>query len=165
MTRVVAIIAQGAMGAGIARRLTENGVTVLTSLEGRSDASARRAEAARMQPVDLPAIAAADIILSIVPLAEGLALAQRLSPHLDGAEPIYADCNAVSPETAQRIGAVFRNRDVAFVDAGIIGGPPRPDGYTRCSTSRDRRPDACCRSATTASTSRSRRDRSAPPPR
>ena len=46
---VVAIIAQGAMGAGMAHRLTSHGATVLTSLAGRSPASARRAAAAGMR--------------------------------------------------------------------------------------------------------------------
>ena len=40
----VAIIAQGAMGAGTAARLTANGVDVVTWLEGRSSASRARAE-------------------------------------------------------------------------------------------------------------------------
>ena len=39
MSKVVAILAQGAMGAAVARRLTENGATVITCLEGRGAAS------------------------------------------------------------------------------------------------------------------------------
>jgi len=131
---VVAIIAQGAMGAGMARRLTENGATVLTCLDGRSEASRHRAEAAGMRAVDLPGIAgAADIILSILPPAEAPALAQALAPHLAAAgarKPAYADCNAVSPETVARIAEIVAPTGCAFVDGGIIGGPPRPDGYT-----------------------------------
>lgn len=38
MTPTVAIIAPGAMGAGIGQRLTEHKVTVLTSLAGRTEA-------------------------------------------------------------------------------------------------------------------------------
>ena len=40
MAPVVAVIAAGAMGAAVGRRLTDNGVTVLTSLAGRSAATA-----------------------------------------------------------------------------------------------------------------------------
>ena len=132
MPPVVAIIAQGAMGAGMAARLTQRGVTVLTSLEGRGEASARRAEAAGMKPVGLPEIAGADIILSIVPPADALALAQRLAPPLAaaGTPPVYVDCNAVSPDTARRVAAALPEGRAVFVDGGIIGGPPRPDGYT-----------------------------------
>lgn len=40
----------------------------------------------------------------------------------------FADCNAVSPETAKKIAVLFAGSGIGFVDAGIIGGPPR-DGY------------------------------------
>lgn len=129
----VAIIAQGAMGAGVAGRLTANGATVLTSLSGRSAKSAERAAAAGMRAVADAAIAGeADIILSIVPPAEARALAERLAPHLEASprKPLYADCNAVSPETVRGIAGVIAPTGCAFADAGIIGGPPRPDGYT-----------------------------------
>ena len=45
---VVAIIAPGAMGAGVGKRLTDRGATVLTSLAGRSAATVARAKAAGM---------------------------------------------------------------------------------------------------------------------
>jgi 3-hydroxyisobutyrate dehydrogenase-like beta-hydroxyacid dehydrogenase len=128
----VAIIAQGAMGAGVARRLAEHGVTVLTSLAGRSARSAERAAAAGMRAVEDAAIAAdASVILSICPPAEARALAERLAPHLTAVarKPLYADCNAVSPETVEGIAAVIAATGCPFADAGIIGGPPRPDGY------------------------------------
>jgi len=131
MPPTVAIIAQGAMGAGVARRLTDHGVTVLTSLAGRSARSAERAAAAGMRVVEDAAIADAAIILSIVPPAEARALAERLAPHLAASarKPLYADCNAVSPETVQGIAAAIAPTGCVFADAGIIGGPPRPDGY------------------------------------
>ncbi len=127
MKPVVAIIAQGQMGAAVARRLTHNSVTVLTSLDGRSAESAKRADGAQMKPVALSAIACADIILSIVPPGEAEALAERLAPHLANADakPIYADCNAVNPETVDRIAGIIERSGCAFVDAGIIGGPPK----------------------------------------
>lgn len=132
MSLTVAIIAQGAMGAGIARRLTQNGVAVVTSLAGRSQASANRAAAAGMQPTDAQGVAGADIILSVLPPSEAMALAESLAPYLAKAarKPLYADCNAISPELARRIGEVIAATGCGFVDGGIIGGPPRPDGYT-----------------------------------
>ncbi len=123
----VAIIAQGAMGAAVAKRLTDSGVRVLTSLKGRSAASAERAKTARMIDAADDEIAAADIILSIVPPGEAIALAQRLAPALTSTvkKPVYADCNAVNPDTVRKIAAVIGTTGVPFVDAGIIGGPPR----------------------------------------
>jgi 3-hydroxyisobutyrate dehydrogenase-like beta-hydroxyacid dehydrogenase len=130
MTPTVAIIAQGAMGAACAGRLRDNGVRVVTSLEGRSEASAKRAKAAGMIAVSDNEIAASDFVLSIVPPNEALPLAQRLAPVLTSAnrKPVYADCNAVSPDTVREIAKVIEATGCPFVDAGIIGGPPRP-GY------------------------------------
>jgi hypothetical protein len=59
-TPTVAIVAPGNMGAGVGRRLTENKVTVLTSLAGRSEESAKRAREAGMQPVEDRTLAEAD---------------------------------------------------------------------------------------------------------
>jgi putative dehydrogenase len=129
-TPTVVIIAQGAMGAGVAKRLTDNGVRVLTSLKGRSTASAERAKTAGMIDASDAEIAAADVILSIVPPGDALALAQRLAPALAAAnkKPVYADCNAVSPDSVKQIAAVIAATGAPFADAGIIGGPPRA-GY------------------------------------
>lgn len=128
---VIAVIAAGDMGAGVGRRLSESGCTVLTSLAGRSDASRRRAEAAGMADAPDAEIAGADIILSIVPPGDALALAERLAFALKAspAPGLYVDCNAVSPDTVRRVASVIEAAGARFVDAGIIGAPPRP-GYT-----------------------------------
>ncbi len=125
----VAIIAQGAMGAGTAARLTSNGVNVVTWLEGRSSASRVRAEKAGMRGVDLAGIAAADIILSIVPPSDALALAEQLAPTLKASrnKPLYADMNAVSSSKVEQVAAVIAPTGCTFSDGGIIGPPPRPD--------------------------------------
>ncbi len=128
MSPTVAIVAQGAMGAGVARRLTEHKVTVLTSLKGRSEASAARARAAGMTAVEDRQLAEADFFLSIVPPGEALALAKRLAPALTAAnsKPTYVDCNAVSPATMQQIADVVLETGCPFAAAGIIGPPPKP---------------------------------------
>ena len=71
----IAIIAPGAMGAATAARLHENGVRVLTSLEGRSSASAARAKSAGMIAATDVELGQADIVLSIVPPGDALTLA------------------------------------------------------------------------------------------
>jgi 3-hydroxyisobutyrate dehydrogenase-like beta-hydroxyacid dehydrogenase len=125
---MVAVIAPGAMGAGVAKRLVENGVTVRTWLHGRSAASAARADAAGMVAVDLAGIAEVDLVLSIVPPAEALPLAEALAPALAAASkpPVYVDCNAISPQTAKLVADVMGA--VPFIDAAIIGLPPEPGG-------------------------------------
>jgi putative dehydrogenase len=124
----IAIIAPGAMGAGIAARLAANGAEVVTSLAGRSASSRARAEAAGMRAVADEVLADAAIILSIVPPGEALALARRLAPVLTASreKPAYVDCNAVSPQMAERIAEVIGGTGAPFVDAAIIGPPPEP---------------------------------------
>jgi 3-hydroxyisobutyrate dehydrogenase-like beta-hydroxyacid dehydrogenase len=115
------------MGSAIGKRLTENGLAVVTDLHGRSAESVSRAEAASMTSVTLEALCEADIFLSIVPPGEAESLAQRLAPILARAPKtlVYADCNAVSPQTARKIAAIIERTGCAFVDGGIIGGPPK----------------------------------------
>ena len=128
MTPTVSIVAAGNMGAGVSKRLTENGVAVLTSLAGRSEASAKRAREAGMQAVDDRALMDADFLLSIVPPGEALALARRLVPLLTAAnkKPAYVECNAVSPQTMLEIAEAIAPSGAPFIAAGIIGPPPKP---------------------------------------
>src|SRR5262245_19875216 len=128
MTPVVAVIAPGMMGAGVGKRLTDNGIKVLTSLTGRSAETLERASDAGMTHASDEEIAASDFILSILPPRDAVALAQRFVPALtaSNAKPIYVDCNAVSPQTTERVALALAPTGSPFVDAGIIGGPPQP---------------------------------------
>jgi putative dehydrogenase len=128
MMPVVAVVAPGNMGAAVARRLTEHGVKVLTTLEGRGAASVARAGAAEMTDVPLDRLTEAELVLSILPPAHALSFAQRMAPLLLAAErkPVFVDCNAVSPETVRQIGGVIAAGGSPFVDASIIGLAPKP---------------------------------------
>jgi putative dehydrogenase len=129
MNPVVAVIAPGAMGAPVGKRMVEHGLKVLTSVQGRSAETVARAQAAGLTPASDDEIAGADFILSILPPGDALPLAQRFAPTLaaSNAKPVYVDCNAVSPPTVGRIAATIAPTGCPFVDAGIIGAPPRPD--------------------------------------
>jgi putative dehydrogenase len=130
---VIAIIAQGTMGAGVGRRLRESGAEVRTLLTGRSPASAERARTAGMAAAadERELLAGADFFLSILPPDQAEALARQMAPALTALaeKPVYVDCNALSPQTVQQVAAVVAPTGADFVDAGIIGGPPRP-GYS-----------------------------------
>ena len=127
MNPSIAIVAQGAMGAGIGGRLVKRGLRVVTSLSGRSEASAQRALVAGMVAVSDEECAQADFFLSICPPSEALALAQKMAPLIKrgSKKPIYVDCNAVSPPTKVSIGNVILECGAPFVDVGIIGLPPK----------------------------------------
>lgn len=122
----IAIIAPGEMGSSIGRRLVQNGLTILTSLAGRTARSAARAAHAGLVDAGDDALAACDFVLSIVPPKDALGLAQRLQPALQRAarKPVYVDCNAVSPASVAEIAAIVTAAGATFVDAGIIGPPP-----------------------------------------
>jgi 3-hydroxyisobutyrate dehydrogenase-like beta-hydroxyacid dehydrogenase len=128
MSPVVAVIAPGAMGAAVGKRLTDNGVRVLTALDGRSEETRARAKAAGMTAAQDGDIARADFILSILPPGDALSLAERFVPALraSNAKPVYVDCNAINPRTVDRVAAMIAPSDCPFVDAGIIGQPPKP---------------------------------------
>ena len=125
---VVAVIAPGMMGAAVGKRLVDHGLKVITSLEGRSADTAKRASAAGMAAASDEEIASSDFVLSIIPPGDAVALAQRFAPALtaSNAKPVYVDCNAVAPPTAERVAAAIAPTGCPFVDAAIIGSPPKP---------------------------------------
>jgi 3-hydroxyisobutyrate dehydrogenase-like beta-hydroxyacid dehydrogenase len=128
---VIAVVAMGEMGSGFAQRLTERGARVLTSLAGRSAASEKRAKAAgAVLTDDAGLIAEANMLLSIVPPAVAGATAERFLPLIEKAarKPVYIDCNAIAPQTLAGIAKLFAAKNLPFIDASIIGGPPKPDG-------------------------------------
>jgi len=115
----IAVIAAGTMGAGLAQRLRRHGADVAVTLDGRSAASAKRAAGLSLKDSETALAQWADVVLSILPPGDALALARRLAPVMAG--KIYADCNAVSPATMHAVAAALPG--VRVVDGGIIGNP------------------------------------------
>ena len=144
MNDVIAVIAPGEMGSAVGRTLREGGARVVTTLDGRSEASIARAERAGFAAVDgrERLAAEADFILSIVPPGEALGLARQMAPLLARAarKPVYVDCNAVAPETATRIGDALAATGCAYIDAAIIGPPPAASSRTMFYASGDAAP-------------------------
>ncbi|KAJ3497152.1 hypothetical protein NLJ89_g10388 [Agrocybe chaxingu] len=128
---VIALIAAGAMGAAVGRKLVEAGNTVLTNPEGRSDATrSRAAEAGMINASWADIVQKADILLSIVPPRDAVALAKRVlnevtsRPTAEKRPLIFADCNAINVDTVKTIAGLFADAAVVFLDGCIIGGPP-----------------------------------------
>ncbi|KAG9316205.1 6-phosphogluconate dehydrogenase C-terminal domain-like protein [Chiua virens] len=120
-----AVVAAGSMGSAVAMRLTSAGCTVFTNLDGRSELTRQRAKEAGMIDVSLTdLVVEANWILSILPPRDAVSFAEKVR----GAALMFADCNAVSPETVKQIAAIFAGTGIKLIDAGIIGGPPR-DSY------------------------------------
>ena len=128
----IAILSPGDMGGGVGAALAEHGHDVITCVAGRSQETQARARRLGFRlGADLESLLAeADIVLSILPPEAALGLARDVAAAMrrSGHAPPYADCNAVSPETARAIGALFEGTGAPFIDAGIIGAAPRPGG-------------------------------------
>lgn len=126
----VAILAPGDMGHAVAKVLKAGGLQVITCLAGRSARTRALAESAGVRDVgdDAALVAEADLLLSILVPAQAEALAARLAPTLRvaGKALLYADCNAIAPQSARGVGAIVEEAGGRFVDAGIIGPPPAP---------------------------------------
>lgn len=120
----VAVVSVGRMGATIGQSLVKGGAEVLTSLDGRSAASAERARANGFRIVrDDAELAAADIFLSIVPPINARETAERFLPHLAAAArpALYVECNAIAPDTSRELAALFADAALPFADGAIIG--------------------------------------------
>ncbi|KAF4567784.1 hypothetical protein EYR40_006792 [Pleurotus pulmonarius] len=139
-TLVIGIVAAGAMGSAVARRLHDSGCTVLTDLAGRSEDTRRRAREAGMEATTLEDIASrAKWVLSILPPRDARSFAEKFlaaytsiqktgAPNSD--KIVFVDCNAVNPVSVKGIASIFAHTpQIQFIDAAIIGGPPNPDGY------------------------------------
>ena len=130
--KTVAIRSPGEMGAAVGKVLGESGLEVITCLEGRGEQTRRRAGECGFGVVsDLEEMTGrADLVLSILVPAEPARVARSVAGALQTSDacPTYADCNAVSPQTAGSLEPLITEAGGTFADAGIIGGPPR-HGY------------------------------------
>lgn len=119
----VGVLHPGAMGASVAAAARAGGNRVIWASEGRSPATARRAEAAGLE--DAGSLAAlceqAAVILSICPPDAAEALAESVIA--TGFKRIFADANAIAPERARRIAGRVEASGARYVDGGIIGMP------------------------------------------
>ncbi len=133
--RTVAVVSPGDMGHGVGRAIREQGRRVVTALAGRSGRTRMLAEAAGMEDVgDLDAVVReADAILSILPPEHAAAFAGEAADAMRraGRAPLFADLNAVAPETSRRIGRVVEAAGAPYVDGGIIGLAPGKAAPTR----------------------------------
>lgn len=125
----IGVVGMGAMGSAIASTLRGAGHRVMTTLEGRSAASAERARSADVELVAtlVGLLERTQVVLSIVPpsAARGFARATARAAECSGANDVlFVDCNAVSPKVVQSIGKVISAAGLRFADASISGLPP-----------------------------------------
>ncbi len=135
MPKTVGILSPGDMGHTVGDVLYQNGLRVVTCLAGRSSRTHQLAQKACI--VNLPSyeqlVIEADLILSIMVPAQATAAAELVANALRKVDTdlTYADCNAIAPQTVCKIGETITSAGGNFVDASIIGPPPRTPGATR----------------------------------
>ena len=131
----VGLLSPGDMGHTVGHVLGSHGLRVITCLQERSERTRSLAERAKI--ADVPTYQAlvmeADLILSILVPAQAAQAARRVAQATSetGAEIVYADCNAIAPQTTRQIGEIITRAGGLYVDASIIGGPPKTRGRTR----------------------------------
>ena len=127
----VGIMSPGDMGSAVGKILRDEGINVITCLEGLSELSQLRAKKANMHNVRTmeQLVCDSDIILSILVPSEALTFSQRISEvfRRTGATSVFADCNAIAPHTVAKIKSMMTDLGITFIDGGIIGPPPRVD--------------------------------------
>ncbi len=133
--RAVGLLSPGDMGHVVGQRLISHGMPVLTCLEGRSERT--RALAVKAGIRDVPTygdlVCETDMILSIMVPGEAVKAARKVAGALreSGETIVYVDCNAVAPATGREVDGIIRDAGSRYVDASIIGGPPRREGITK----------------------------------
>lgn len=114
------------MGAGLGWALREGGARVVATVRGRSARTGRLAGAAGLEllPSLSDVLAAADVVLSVVPPGQALTTSQAIADAAreSGTKPVVADLNAVSPGTMTVIAHELAGLPV--VDGSISGPPP-----------------------------------------
>jgi 3-hydroxyisobutyrate dehydrogenase-like beta-hydroxyacid dehydrogenase len=98
----VGLLFPGEMGAAIGEAVQGE---VLWASEGRSDATAARAVGFEDVGTAAELVARSDVVLSICPPGLAEDVAREVAGH--GFDGLYVDANAVSPERAKRIAALF----------------------------------------------------------
>jgi 3-hydroxyisobutyrate dehydrogenase-like beta-hydroxyacid dehydrogenase len=135
MTKVVGILSPGDMGGAIGWTLRQNGARSIAALDERSDRTRQLAAQAGIEDVGSVErmVQEADVVLSVLVPSEAAAAAERVARAIrqTDASVLYADCNAISPGTTKRVGEIVEAAGARYVDASIIGPPPRKPGATR----------------------------------
>ena len=125
----VAVLAPGDMGQSRRRRAQGERPArrQLPRRAQRADPGARRRGRRRGLADDAALVRAADVLLSILVPARPRRWPAGSPPPCapTAADLLYVDCNAIAPATARAVGAVVEAAGARFVDAGIIGPPPR----------------------------------------
>jgi 3-hydroxyisobutyrate dehydrogenase-like beta-hydroxyacid dehydrogenase len=133
--KTIGLLSPGDMGSVVAKVLQSHGLRVTTCLKGRSERTRMLAHEAQIEAVSTyeDLVSASDMLLSIVVPESALDTARLVADAMRnaGQKTTYVDCNAIAPGTVKAVAEVITAAGSRFIDAGIIGPPPRQPGVTR----------------------------------
>jgi 3-hydroxyisobutyrate dehydrogenase-like beta-hydroxyacid dehydrogenase len=131
----IGVTSPGDMGQAVAQRLKGCGYEVYVALDGRSPRTRDLAQKAGLTDCGSleKLVGTCDMIMSILNPAAALDNAREVARAMrtTGKSPMYVDCNAIAPQTGREIETIMSDAGAAFVDAGIIGPPPRGKAKAR----------------------------------
>ncbi|MCW5317165.1 DUF1932 domain-containing protein [Nostoc sp. KVJ3] len=137
--QTIGILSPGDMGQAIAAVLNQNGLKTIAALDNRSERTRQLAAAANIQDVGslTQLVIESDVILSVLVPAAATEAANLVAEAIAnvGKQIIYVDCNAIAPQKVINIAQLIESVGGIFVDASIIGPPPRIPNRTRIYTS------------------------------
>ena len=123
------------MGQAIAVVLSQHGIQPLAALKERSERTRQLAAVAQIPDVGSlkSLVVEADIIFSVLVPAAATEAAEQIAPLIQavGKPLLYVDANAIAPHRVQQIEQIIQAAGGQFVDASIIGPPPRVPNQTR----------------------------------
>jgi len=126
----IAVMSPGDMGHAVGALFRRHGLRVVASLNGRSERTHALAKRAGIDILadDQTLIEEADLLLSIMVPAAAEPFGKHIASVMEQCRErtVYVDCNA---KTTKRIGAAIEATGNTFVDAGIIGPPPRESSH------------------------------------
>src|SRR5262245_1129250 len=119
------------MGASVGAAARRGGAEVVWASEGRSASTHARAVVDSLRDVGTlqNLVKVSDVIVSVCPPGVAADVAYAVAGYRFSR--VYVDANAVSPQTARKVGAIVEQGGATFVDGGIIGPPARSAGSTR----------------------------------
>jgi 3-hydroxyisobutyrate dehydrogenase-like beta-hydroxyacid dehydrogenase len=133
--QTVGILSPGDMGQAIAAVLHQHGLKTIAALDERSDRTRQLAAAANVQDVGSlkQLVIESDVVLSVLVPAAATEAAEQVAEAIGsvGKSILYVDCNAISPQKVKSIARIIESKGGQFVDASIIGPPPRVPNRTR----------------------------------
>jgi 3-hydroxyisobutyrate dehydrogenase-like beta-hydroxyacid dehydrogenase len=125
----VGVMSPGDMGQAVAIQIKAKGLNVYTALEHRSERTRGLAREAGLTDVGTLArlVVECDVVLSIMDPCAAVDFAREVSDAIrtNGRRTLIVECNAIAPQTVYEIATLIEQAGGRFLDAGIIGSPPR----------------------------------------